>query len=427
MAALLKMEMSPLKQAVILAAGASTRTHPLTLDRPKPLLPLLNKPILQHTLEQLNGLVEEVILVVGYRQGQMRDFFGDRFSGLRLTYCVQEEQRGTGHALRQASAFVSGRFLLLNGDDLVHRRDLEAVASYRYGMLGAPVKDPRPFGVLELDEEGCVANIIEKPEHFYFQGPALVNTGVFVFQPDVFEILAAVGLSRRGEYELVDIVRLLPPGDRCRVAVVQEYWLPVGYPWNLLEANRFLLERSANTPPRLDGVSVEPPVIVGSGSTVEPGCTLGPGTTIGRDCHVAGGSCLENCLVMDGVTIGSGCLLRDTIVCDGVLLEAGVVTQTEPETGATVLSAVKGRLRDTGRSRLGAVIGTGAHVGRGSLLHAGVKVWPGLHVAEGATVRADVEGAWTVFSSPAMLSPLNVNSVRSSASAARRCVRPSAN
>ncbi len=382
--------MDSLKQAIILAAGASTRTYPLTLDRPKPLLPLLNKPLLQHTLEQLDGLVEEVILVVGYRWQQVRDRFGDRFGGLRLTYCLQEEQLGTGHALRQVAAFVSGRFLVLNGDDLVHRRDLEAVASYRYGMLGAPVEDPRPFGVLQLDEEGCVTNIVEKPQHF--QGPALVNTGVFVLQPDVLEMLAAVSLSGRGEYELVDVVRLLPPDDRCRVARVQEYWLPVGYPWNLLEANRFLLERAGSAVPRLDGVSVEPPVIVGSGSTVEPGCTVGPGTTIGRDCHVAGGSQLENCLVMDGVTIGPDCLLRDTIVCDGASLAAGVVTQTEPETGGTVLSAVKGQLRDTGRSRLGAVIGTGARVGRRSVLHAGVKVWPGLCIAEGAVVRADVTG-----------------------------------
>ena len=222
-------------------------------------------------------------------------------------------------------------------------------------------------------------------------------------QPDVFEGLTAVGLSSRGEYELVDIVRLLPPGDRCRVATVQEYWLPVGYPWNLLETNRFLLERAAGfgvrgsgepqsngTAPRLDGVSFEPPVIVGGDSTVEPGCTVGPGTTIGHGCHVARGSRLENCLVMNSVTIGPDCLLQDTIVCDGASLEAGVVTQAEPETGTTVLSAVKGQLRDTGRSRLGAVIGTGAHVGQGSVLHAGVKVWPGLYVAEGAVVRADI-------------------------------------
>jgi len=380
-----------MKQAIILAAGASTRTNPLTLDRPKPLLPLLNKPLLQHTLEQLDGLVEEVILVVGYRREQIRDRFGDQFGRLRLTYCVQEEQLGTGHALRQASAFVSNCFLVLNGDDLVHRRDLEAMASYRYGILGAPVKDPRPFGVLELDDEGYVTNIIEKPKHF--QGPALVNTGVFVLQLDAFEMLAAVGPSSRGEYELVDIVRLLPPGDRCRVATVQEYWLPVGYPWHLLETNQLLLERAVGTAPHLDRVNVKPPVIIGSGSTVEPGCTVGPGTTIGRDCHIARGSHIKNCLVMDGVTIGPDCVLQDTVVCDGTSLEAGVVTQTEPEMGATVLSVVKGLPQDTNRSQLGAVIGTGAHVGRESILHAGVKVWPGLHIAEGTVVRTDMTGS----------------------------------
>ena len=105
-------------KAVVLAAGKSTRTYPLTLTRPKPLLEVANKPILQHNLESLSGLIDEVILVVGYRKEMIKERFGEEFNGIKLTYVEQKEQLGTGHALLHAEGYVSGRFLVLMGDDI---------------------------------------------------------------------------------------------------------------------------------------------------------------------------------------------------------------------------------------------------------------------------------------------------------------------
>lgn len=375
-------------QAVILAAGASTRTHPLTVDRPKPLLPLLNRPLLAHLLDQLQDLVEEVILVVGFEQQQIRDALGKRYGTLRIIYREQASARGTGDALRQARPDVHSPFLLLNGDDLLHRDDLERLAEARYGVLGARVPDPSRFGVLDVDETGSVVRILEKPPAY--PGHPLVSTGAFVFQPAVFDALDAVAVSARGELEVVDVIRHLPAGERCMAVEAREAWIPIGYPWKLLEANLSLLSRLENSQPRLPGVEIVPPVLIGPQSRIQAGCRVGPGVTIGRGCRIGRHSVLVNSLIMDEVYIEPSCRIVESIVATGARIERGVETEIAPPAGNRVYSAVKGEPVDTGRARLGAVIGHHARLGAGSRTGAGVKVWPGVTIERGEFVQVDL-------------------------------------
>jgi NDP-sugar pyrophosphorylase family protein len=375
-------------QAVILAAGASTRTHPLTVDRPKPLLPLLNRPLLEHLLDQLDGLVAEVILVVGFEQRQVRDALGERYGTLAITYCEQLSARGTGDALRQARPSVHGPFFLLNGDDLLHRNDLVRLAEERAGVLGALVGDPSRFGVLEVDETGHVVRIVEKPPAY--PGRPLVSIGAYVFQPAVFDALDEVAVSARGELELVDVIDHLPSGERCRVVEAHEAWIPIGYPWNLLEANLYLLDRSANFSTYLPGVEIRPPVLIGPASEIETGCVLGPGVTIGRKCRILRGTTMVNSLVMDGVEIGPNCKICETVIATGATLERDVETRAELQDGGRVYSVVKGKPVDTGRTSLGAIIGHDARLGAASQTAPGVKIWPGVRVAPGELVQTDL-------------------------------------
>lgn len=246
--------MRPPTQAVILAAGSSARTHPLTVRRRNPLLPSLDKPLLQHTLEQLEGLVEEAILTLCSEREQTQRAFGTQFQRLRLRYCIQEDQLGTGHALLQAIPLVRGSFFVLNGDDLVHGRDLQRMREHRYAVLGEAVPSPQLFGAIEMDSEGYAFRIMEKPPAS--TGDKRVTTGAFVLQRDLFSTLQALRESARGEYELVNIAGDLPRGERCKVIRLQDYWLPLGHPWNPLEKNGFLLAWAKLEEPRLPGVSV---------------------------------------------------------------------------------------------------------------------------------------------------------------------------
>jgi len=140
-------------QAIILTAGKGTRMYPLTLNLPKPLLRVLGKSILERNLEQLQDLVEEVILVVGYKGQAIKNYFGSSYKDLRITYVWQEQQLGTGHAARLALPHLKGRFLLMYGDDLYDRQDIEKLLAKCPSILLGKVKNPSQFGVVMVDGE----------------------------------------------------------------------------------------------------------------------------------------------------------------------------------------------------------------------------------------------------------------------------------
>src|SRR3989344_2071773 len=122
-------------QAVILAAGKSTRTYPLTLTRPKPLLKAANKTILEHNLDNLNGAVDEVILIVGYKMEMIREKFGNNYNTIKIKYIEQKEQLGTGHAAMLAEPYIKDKFILMAGDDIYSRDDIKKCVKYPYSIL----------------------------------------------------------------------------------------------------------------------------------------------------------------------------------------------------------------------------------------------------------------------------------------------------
>ncbi len=380
--------MHDLHQAVILAAGASTRTHPLTVDRPKPLLPILNRPLLQWTLEALDGLVEEAILVVGFRQAMIRRAFGERFGKLRLRYVEQREPLGTGHALMQALPLLHGRFLVLNGDDLVSRRDLEALTAFPQALLTTVMDDPRAFSIVELDGEGRVVRIIEKPSS---PPPgAQTSIGFYLMGPEAMEAVRAIRPSPRGEYELTDVAAMMPPERRFHAVAVEGYWLPIGYPWKLLEATRFLLERGYAAAPLSAGAAIEGPVLIDESVRIEEGAHVGPCAVLGAGVRVGAGAVVRESVVMAGALIGAGARIEASVIAEGAIVGAEVRTlPCEAPCTAIIRSRVKGRLLETGLRRLGATIGAGAVIGAGSVLAPGVKVWPRCRVAPGRTLTRD--------------------------------------
>ena len=129
-------------QAVILAAGKSTRTYPLTLTKPKPLLKVANKTLLEHNLDNLNHIVDEVIIVVGYKKKLIKDFIGDTYKNLKIRYVEQEQQLGTAHAVSVTEPYIKERFILLMGDDIYSKKDIKYCIKHRYSILTTKVKSP---------------------------------------------------------------------------------------------------------------------------------------------------------------------------------------------------------------------------------------------------------------------------------------------
>src|SRR3989344_2414968 len=218
-------------QAVILAAGESTRTWPLTQTVPKPLLPIANKPILAYHLDALQGLADEAIIVVGYKKEMIKNHFGERWGSLKIIYVEQHEAKGTGHALMAAKDLIRDDFLLMMGDDIYRRKDIEKCTELPLSILAKEVEDPSSFGVLEVDGNR-VTSIVEKPAHFVSK---LANCALYKLDKTLFG--APLQKSPRGEYELIDMLQWLIQDNELRY-VVTEHWWPIAYPWDLLRADR---------------------------------------------------------------------------------------------------------------------------------------------------------------------------------------------
>jgi len=187
-------------QAVILAAGKSTRTYPLTINRPKPLLKVLDKSILEHLLDNLHGIVDEVIIIVGFKKEMIMEKFGSEYRGMKLFYAEQKEQLGTGHALQSAKPFLKDKFLVIGGDDLFAKKDFEKLAKHDYALLVHEVEDVTKFGAVVVEGKE-VKEIVEKPDKNISK---YANIGAYVLKKDIFNI--ELKKSARGEYELTDYI-----------------------------------------------------------------------------------------------------------------------------------------------------------------------------------------------------------------------------
>ncbi|WP_298818900.1 sugar phosphate nucleotidyltransferase [Chloroflexus sp.] len=303
------------RHAVILVAGASTRTRPLTEHRPKPLIPLLGQPLLAHILDELVGLIDRVTLVVGYRADQIIAQFGAEYRGMALRYVHQTVINGTAGALL-AAAPIDEPFLLLYGDNLIDRADVIGVCQHRYAVAGLRVADPRSFGVLDV-RDGLVYRIIEKPAHP--PADALANPGIYHFDEEVFPLARQIIPSPRGELELTDLIALLSALHPIACHICAGHWIPVGTPWEALLAARFLLARMAQSQiastARIDDqVELEGTVVIGEGAQIGAQARIVGPTVIGPRAIVGPGALVVASVLEAGATIGPGAMVGGSVI-----------------------------------------------------------------------------------------------------------------
>lgn len=223
-------------KAVIFAAGEGKRMHPFTLERPKPLVEVLGKPLIQHIWEVLPSMVDEVVVVVGYKREMMRAFLGDEFMGKRVTYVEQDKPLGTAHALKLCMPHLEKekKFLLMYSDDLHGKDGVARLVEHDMALLVHFVDDPRRFGVVVTNEDGTIKNIEEKPEH---PKSNLAVTGVYVLTPKIFDYEATH--SKNGEFYLTDMIEEYIKHNPMHV-VESDFWIPVAYPHDIKRAEEIL-------------------------------------------------------------------------------------------------------------------------------------------------------------------------------------------
>ena len=226
-------------QAIILAAGEGSRMRPLTSNRPKVMLPVCGRPILEQIVFRAKQAdVERFVFVVGYGADAVKSHFGDGSDlGTRIDYVVQDRQLGTGHALLAAEAMAEDRFFVLNGDVLPDAESLKSMITVKGNAVAAKrVPDPSRYGVF-VEDGGYMKSVIEKSE----TPPSdLANAGIYIFESEIFEATKKAKMSKRGEYELTDGLNILAKKEKIKIIEFKD-WIEIGRPWDILIANEKLM------------------------------------------------------------------------------------------------------------------------------------------------------------------------------------------
>ncbi|MCA9363684.1 NTP transferase domain-containing protein [Candidatus Kaiserbacteria bacterium] len=227
-------------QCVILAAGEGTRLRPLTLEVPKALVPVSGKPLINHIVEALPSAIDEIFMVTGYREEQIKAHCGSEFCGRKVTYVHQEVPEGTAAALFLCKDLLNGRFLIMLGDDIHGAEDIARAVSYTRSILVSVVTNPERFGVVTENPDGTLAEVVEKPTH----APSnLASTGTMVLDEHIFEYdIPKEGRIEGREYYLTDVLARYAK-DFPIAVVEQTLWIPIGYPEDIEKAEKILTDR----------------------------------------------------------------------------------------------------------------------------------------------------------------------------------------
>ncbi|HEY49034.1 MAG TPA: NTP transferase domain-containing protein [Dehalococcoidia bacterium] len=399
-------------KAVILAAGEGKRMHPLTYTRPKVMLPIANRPIMEHLLIELKGAgIKDFIFVVGYHGETIRQHFdsGDKW-GINIEYVTQMKQFGTAHALKLIQRFVDDRFILANGDVLVRAADIRKVLSKDTITISLiEDKDTTDVGVVELSGDkilGIHEKVIDPPS-------SLVNAGVYLMTAEIFSAIDKTKESPRGEYELTDSLQILLSEGKTISGVEIDHWLNVSYPWDLLAANESLMESiEAQTLGTIEenvvikgtvsigkgtlvraNSYISGPVIIGEECDIGPNCFIRSSTAIGDNCHIGSAVEVKNSIIMQNSKIPHHNYVGDSIIGEGCNFGAGTkIANLRLDKKEISIANI-----NTKRRKLGAIVGDGVQTGINANINVGSLIGDHTYIGPGTTASGVVLPGSKIF------------------------------
>ena len=368
-----------------MAGGEGTRLRPLTSNAPKPMMPLVNEPMMEHIVRLLkkHGF-DEIVVTVAFMANHIRAYFGDGSEyGVRMVYATEETPLGTAGSVRNAMEELDERFLVISGDVLTDI-DLGAlVASHDENKALATiglvrVENPLEFGIVITRDDGSVERFLEKPSWGQVFSDT-INSGIFVLEPEIFDHIPA---DRPVDFSSEVFPALLDEGARLFGQVVEGYWEDVGTHEAYLRAHKDILDdRVAVDVPGFEmgdgvhvgeGAEIHPnatlvgPAVIGENCRVEADVRLGPYTVLGTNVRVRANADLERVVVHDNSYLGEGVRLRGATIGRSCDLRGGV------------------------RGEEGVVLGDECFVGEHAVLAAGVKVYPFKTVEAGAVINSSI-------------------------------------
>lgn len=404
-------------KAIILSAGEGSRMRPLTLTKPKTMLPVAGKPIIQYNIESLrdNG-INDILLIVRYKEEIVRNYFGDGSDfGVNISYKTQKDFLGTANAISYGEDFIDDSIIVLNGDiilddEIIH----EIIKKYNYLspdtlMLLTEVEDPSAFGVVEI-ENGNIKNIVEKPKRE--EAPSnLVNAGIYIFNKDIFDKIRETEISERGEYEITDSLSLQIEDNKTVIGhKTSKDWIDVGRPWELIEVNEELIGKlKTEIKGTVEaGAVIHGEVFLDEGSVIKAGvyiegnvyigknCDIGPNSYIrgntyfGDNVHVGNAVEIKNSIIMENTNVSHLSYVGDSVIGSNCNIAAGTNIANLRFDNATIKTKIKNQKIDSGRRKLGAIIGDSVKTGINSSFSPGVKVGHNSTIGSGVLLYEDL-------------------------------------
>ncbi|MGQ0798018.1 MAG: bifunctional sugar-1-phosphate nucleotidylyltransferase/acetyltransferase [Methanobacteriota archaeon] len=388
-------------KAVVLSAGEGARMGPFTASEPKVMIPVGNRPILEYVVKALveNGVLD-LVLVVGYHRERILSHFQDgKAFGARISYVTQSKQLGTAHALLEARKHVDGRFVVLNGSNMVDARFVEDLLARDDGPAVVITQSDRPraYGVARVEGERLVG-ITEKPTEAVTN---LINTGAYALDASIFPVLER--LAGLGKHDLPGTVSALAESADVAAVRTEGMWVDALYPWDLLRLNAAALQslpdvRSGTIEP---SVTIRGRVSVGEGCTIRsgaylqgpltlgPGCEVGPhavllpSTSLGKNVRIGPLTTVANSIFMDDVSVGPSSVVQDSVLGSGASARAGLLASSGPGD-----VQIEGEWHAV--PQIGALVGEDVEIGNGASLACGTIVGTRARVADGARLRGTI-------------------------------------
>lgn len=404
----------------ILAAGEGVRMRPLTSNIPKPLLSVAGRPFLEHNIDALKGAgIKDIILLIGWKANRIREHFGDGSSfGVRIEYVEQKERLGTAHAISMIKGKVDSPFFCLYGDVVLTHESVKGLVEHHRKVKGSvmaltSVPDPRRYGCIKV-QDGVVVDIMEKPE---VPEGNLVNAGAYILEPAIFDAIAETKKSVRGEYEITDSFRIMMAKSHLYTHLLTGEWMDVARPWDLLEANRILMEgletRIEGTVSDkativgdveigkgtevLAGSYIVGPAIIGKDCIIGPNAYIRPSTSIGDGCKVGNSVEIKNSIIMDGTKVPHLSYVGDSVIGERCNLGAGTKIANLRLDEKEVMVVVDGRKNGSGRRKLGAIIGDDVKTGINATIDVGTIIGEGSFIGMGALAKGTIAPGSKVF------------------------------
>ena len=372
-------------KAVIMAGGEGSRLRPLTCNRPKPMVPIANKPVMEHIIELLKKYgIRDIAVTLQYMPEIIKDYFSDGSEfGVNLKYFTEDVPLGTAGSVKNAENFLDETFIVISGDALTDINLDKALEFHKKSSAIATlvlkkVENPIEYGVVVTDRIGRITRFLEKPSWGEVFSDT-VNTGIYVLAP---EVLSYIKPNQRFDFSKDLFPILLNQNKPMYGFVTDDYWCDIGDLEAYVSVQNDILDKKVDI--QIDAIEIRQGVWVADGAIVSKEAIIKPPVIIGKNSVIRGGSSIGSyCIIGEGSHIDEGSSIKKSI------LSKGCVIKSKTQLRGCVLCN-KVQFKEKASAFEGSVVGDNCIVGKNSVIKPGIKIWPNKNIESGIDINSNL-------------------------------------